>query len=405
MSRAVVVTGIGVVGPAGAGRAAFDTWLATGTVLNQQLDHSAGHHRRGGAREALLVGSLDLSTWVPAMTARRMSPPARYALAAARMAIEDAALSLDHPSLSQAAVMMATAFGPSSFTEKLLGGILREGPEAASPALFTECVANAPAAQIALGCKAHGANVTITQREAGGLLAIAAAAREISLGRTTVALAGAVEEVTPLLHSILDRFTGLARRLPGDVHEVARPFDRRRNGFVVSEGAAVLVLEAESQAKARGAPILARLLGGGSAFDPTAPATSWGDGGSTLAATVLERMTARGLPPDSIERIVSGASGSVRGDRTEAMLVADLNSAINAREVLSPKFLVGEYAGGFVAAAMAIARGCRVASAPNFEVDPELRIVPSECDGSPGRTLIVSTAAGGAAGWLAVEGV
>jgi 3-oxoacyl-[acyl-carrier-protein] synthase II len=405
MNRSVVVTGLGVVGPAGAGRAAFESWLAAGTVLNKEADRSAGHHRSGGAREALLVGALDLTPWVPAMTARRMSPPARYALAAARMALDDASLGLDHPSLSQAAVMMATAFGPSSFTEKLLSGILLEGPETASPALFTECVANAPAAQIALACKAHGANVTITQREAGSLLAVAAAAREIQLGRTTVALAGAVEEVTPLLHAILDRFGALAHRRPGDTHEMARPFDRRRNGFVVSEGAAVLVLEEESQAMERGAPVLARLLAGGSAFDPTAPATSWGRGGADLARTVAAGMAARGLKAGAIERIVTGASGSVMGDRTEAALVAEFPSAINAREVLSPKFLVGEYAGGFIASAMAAARGQRVAVASGFEINPELGLSPGAGGIGPKPTLIVSTAAGGAAAWLVVEGV
>ncbi len=99
-----------------------------------------------------------------------MSPPSKLAVAAARMALRCAGL----PGKDEAgtATVIATAFGPSSYTEALLKQILLEGPEAASPSLFTESVANAPAAQIAIACKARGPSVTVCQREAGPLLAL-----------------------------------------------------------------------------------------------------------------------------------------------------------------------------------------------------------------------------------------
>ena len=151
-------------------------------------------------------------------------------------------------------MVIATAFGPSTNTEALLKQILFEGPEAASPSLFMESVANAPAAQIAIALQARGASLTVCQREAGPLLALGTGAAEIAAGRAGRVLAGAVDEMTPLLHALLDRFGALARA-GADGEELARPFDRRRNGFLAGEGATVAVLEsAGCRSRGRGGP-------------------------------------------------------------------------------------------------------------------------------------------------------
>lgn len=399
-----MITGLGVVSSAGAGREPFERWLASGDCLASAIDRSAGYHRRGGARHALLVGNLNLSTWVPPAVARRMSPPARYAVAAARLALEDAALPSDHPLLGQAAVVMATSFGPSSFTERLLTGMLQDGPEAASPALFTECVANAPAAQIGLSLTARGVNVTITQREAGALLAVVQAAREIELGRTPIALAGSSEEITPLLHALLDRFGALARPLAGEEVERARPFDRRRNGAIAAEGAVVLVLEDAAAAAARGARPLARFVAGGGGFDPSASVSGWGDSGVQLGAALVARMRSLGVDPERIGRWMSGANGSRPGDRAEAALAAARQSAGTVVPLLAPKGIVGEYGPGFLAAGIVAARGGAVASVDGFEADPGLGCQPQGSGGRPALVCMATTSAGGAAAWCVVEG-
>jgi hypothetical protein len=161
-----------------------------------------------------------------------MSPPSKLAVAAARMATAEAGGTAE-AGLTE--VVLATAFGPASFTERLLRGLLAEGPETASPFLFTECVANAPAAQVAIACQARGPNITVTQREAGPLLALGRAAADVATGSVARALAGAVDESPPLVHALLDRYGALSRPT-AEGGEVARPFDRRRSGFYMGEG-------------------------------------------------------------------------------------------------------------------------------------------------------------------------
>jgi 3-oxoacyl-[acyl-carrier-protein] synthase II len=259
----ILLTGLGTIGAWGPGSDRLAAALAGGEALAVEVDRSAGYHRPGGAGRACLVPPGQLGCWLSPGESRRMSPPSKLALAAARMAMRCAGLECGGE--EGAAVVIATAFGPSTNTEALLKQIFRESPEAASPTLFTESVANAPAAQIA-------------QREAGPLIALGRAAGEVAAGRAPRALAGAVDEMTPLLHALLGRFGALSREAG-----VARPFDRRRSGFLAGEGATVVTLETARGLAERGGRALARLLAWGSAFDPTAPTTGWGTGAEALA--------------------------------------------------------------------------------------------------------------------------
>lgn len=396
MSRPILLTGLGTVGAYGCGAESLRRTLAAADPASQlaEVDRSAGYHRTHGARRAFLLGSTRLGEWLTAGEARRMSPPSKLAVAAARMALRCAGLA--DGEFEATSVSLATAFGPSSASEALLKQILCEGPESTSPFYFTESVANAPAAQIAILCRARGPSVTVCQREAGQLIALGQAAGDVAAGKVPRALAGVVEEMTPLLHALLDRFGALAE-------EVARPFDRRRDGFVAAEGATLVVLEPEETALARGGRPLARVLAWGSAFDPTAPRTGWGSGPGQLGRALRRSLERAGLEIGAIDRIVSGASGSVDGDRLEA---AFLRAAWGDRPlppVLVPKATVGEYGGGFLGAAVLAAAGAPFGPTPGFaEPDPELGIIPY--DGAalppPSIVLVTSLAAGGAAAWL-----
>jgi 3-oxoacyl-[acyl-carrier-protein] synthase II len=434
LSREVVVTALGTAGAHGCGRASLERALAAGAPPPAtEVDRGAGYHRPGGARRALLTPVAALAPWLPAAEARRMGPPSRLAVAATRMALADAGLDPALLAGPGTAVVLSTAFGPCSFSEALLRQVLRDGPESASPYLFTESVANAPAAQIAIACGARGANVTLCQREAGPLLAVARGAAEVAAGSAERALVGAVDEMSPLLHAVLDRFGALAggRSRPGR-GEIGRPLDRRRDGVVAADGATVLLLESAAAAARDGRVPLARVCGWGSAFDPSAPPTGWGGGGELLGRALRRLLLRRGAAPEierpgaggplgalaaghgglgalgalgGIDRIVSGASGSRAGDRLEARVLRGAWGAAALPPVLAPKGVTGEYGGGFLAAAVLAAAVAGVAAAPTAgfgEPDPDLGVSPH--DGSPlppPRALLASSlAAGGAAAWL-----
>ena len=397
---AVAVSGLGAVGSFGCGASALAEALRASRLRASEVDRTAGYHLPESARTAALVDAADVSPWVPAALGRRMSPPSKLAVAAARMALDEAGSA---PGLTE--VVLATAFGPSSFTERLLREILAEGPEAASPFLFTECVANAPAAQVAIVCQARGPNVTVTQREAGPLLAMGRAAADVASGSVERALAGAVDEAAPIVHAVLDRFGALSR--PGaEGGEAARPFDRRRSGFVMGEGAAVAVLEDEAAARARGARVLARVRAWGSAFDPSASRVSWGRGHEPLAAALSRMLERAGLRTRDLDLVVSGASGSRAGDRLEAHTLRAAWQGEPLPPVVAPKAVTAEYGGGLLAAAVLAAAGAQFGPTPGFEsFDPDLRVIPHAGGPlrAPRRVLVTSLAAGGAAAWLVLE--
>ena len=395
MRETILLTGLGTIGAWGPGSDRLAAALESGESLAAEVDRSAGYHRSGeAAGRACLVPPGQLGGWLSPGESRRMSPPSKLVLAASRMALRCAGL----PGTGEegTAVVIATAFGPSTNTEALLKQILDEGPEAASPTLFTESVANAPAAQIAIACHATGPSLTVCQREAGPLIALGRAAGEVAAGRAPRALAGAVDEMTPLLHALLDRFGALTREA------VARPFDRRRCGFLAGEGATVVMLETATGLARRGGRALARLLAWGSAFDPTAPPTSWGTGVEALARGLEKTLSRAGLGPGDIDLIVSGASGSREGDRLEAGVLRAVWGSVPLPPVAAPKAVTGEYGGGLLGAAVLAAAGSPLGPTPGFaEPDPELGITPH--DGSPlpppSTVLVTSLAAGGAAVW------
>lgn len=396
----VVVTGLGWVGAHGAGREALARALAAGEPASVEVDRTGGHHRAQGARRAALVPVESLAPLVPAAAARRMSYPSRLAVAATRLALADAGLDEKAPGLEATGIVMATAFGPVRITEQMLDAILHRGPDQASPFHFTESVASAPASQMALACKALGPNVTLTQREAGPLLALGEGARLVERDRVTRALVGAVEEISPLLHALLDRFHVLA--LPeADGSERPRPFDRRRTGLLAGEGATVLVLESAASAAARGAQPLAVVDAAWGGFDPTAPPLDWGHGVDPLATGLARGLSRHGLTAAALDRVVSGASGARRGDELEARV---LRRALGGDPppVLVPKGATGEFSGSALGAAVLAVASAGDWPTPGFaEVDPAFDLAPH--DGSslaPARRILASAlASGGSAAW------
>ncbi|MCG8460428.1 MAG: hypothetical protein MI919_29455 [Holophagales bacterium] len=417
-SRPVAITGYGAVGAFGAGADAIEAAFSGGGPRLTEVDRSAGYHRPGGARHAALVDPACLGPWLTPRQARRMSPPSRFAVVAAELALADAGLGRDEVRGSTA-VVTSTAFGPSSYTEELLRQIFLDQPTAASPFLFTEAVANAPAAQIALVFGARGPNLTVTQREAGPLIALAHGVREVAFGRAERAIVASVDEANPLLHAVLDRFGALAgsRRIahgpttggaPGSATapEVARPFDRRRRGFVLGEGATAVLIEALGPALERGATPIARPAAFTSAFDPSAPRAGYGHGADLLAARLGRDLRRQGQDPAALGLVISGASGSPSGDALEAQVFGALFGRSALPDVLVPKATTGEQGGGLLAGALHAFAGTVWGPTPGFEeADPQLGLVPWSGGSVPraDRVLVSALAVGGSAAWMVLE--
>lgn len=401
----LAITGLGAVGPFGVGAEELERAWRGADPAPVEVDRAAGHHRALGARTALLAGDLDLSAWLTPAQARRMSPPVRQAVAAARGALADAAIdSLEGGDRDATAVVSGTAFGPAWVTEQLLLQILGQGPAAASPALFTESVASAAAGQTAIALGARGPNVALTQREASDLAALAEAARLLRTGAARCAIVVVVDEMTPLLHAVLDRLRALARPDAGGV-ETARPLDRRRCGALASEGAVALVVEPAEVALGRGVAPRAELLAVAGGFDRTAPPWGWGRGAAALGARLARGLERAGVAPEDLAGVVSGAAGSPAGDRLEA---ATLRTALGDRvpPVGAPKGALGAWGGGLLGAAV-VAAGSRdwPATAGFGEADDGCAIAPLAAPATvgDGPVLVSSLASGGAAWWALLD--
>lgn len=396
----VVVTGIGCVGPYGLGLDGLRTAFQSGVPNTIEIDRSAGYHRKASSTQVAATGELDLTEWLSEEAGRRMSMFSQHAVTCARMALHDA--KLDEVPSERTAVTIATAFGPGGFTERLALQVLQKGGKFASPFLFTDCVANAAAGQIAIAIGARGANITICQREAGPLQAIGQAASDLAAGRADVCLAGAIDELQPLSHSILDRFRAVARPRSvagNDRKELPRPFDVHRNGYLAGDGGTVLVLEREAYARARGARILARVGKGVRAFDPTAPRTGHGIGSKDLAARLQQQL---GSQLREIDTVISSASGAKRGDALEAEVLHQ--TLPHGPRILVPKAITGEFGGGTLAAAMLALQGADFARPVGCtEPDPSLNI---SIEGGPVtalRLLCSAHAAGGVSSWITLS--
>lgn len=400
----MAISGVGAIGAWGVGAEALAASWRAGGPAAVEVDRAAGYHRALGARRALLTGAPDLKDYLSPAQARRMSPPARWAVAAARLALADAGLAAVEPAThTHTALVAGTAFGPAWVTEQLLRQIFGPGPEAASPALFTESVASAAASQVALAIGARGPNVALTGREASDLLAWIAGARLVATGAAERALVIVVDEMTPLLHAVLDRFRALARPA-ADGGERARPFDRERSGALGADGAAVFVLERESELRARGTRPLATFAGWARGFDPSAPSWEWGHGEAALAATLASALGRAGLERASIELVLSGAGGARRGDRLEAGVLRALFAGAPP-PVVAPKGALGGWGGGFAAAAALAMAGRAAGPTTGYATpDPRLGVVPVAMPGrSPARALVSSLASGGAAAWVVLD--
>jgi 3-oxoacyl-[acyl-carrier-protein] synthase II len=349
----VAITGVGVLAPGSIGTAAFRTMLREGRTAIAPIDRfetsGLSSHR------AALIRGFQPKDFIAPMKLRRMNMLSRYALAAARMALEDSGL--DPLRRQDAGVAIGTMFGPVQTSVEYMREYVEKGASLAPPQLFAESVANAPGSHVAIEFDLRGFNLTFTQRESSALAAATYAASQIAKGTLPTALIGGVEEINEMVFSVLCRLRALAHET-AEVDEASRPFDRRRNGTVMGEGSAVLVAESASSAAARGARVHAWLSGFGIGRDTTATISDWGTGAAKIARVMAAAIDDAGIQPGAIDAVWASANSSRRGDAVEAEALQMLFGR-DMPPVAATKGYFGEYAGGgsihLAAAVMAMA--------------------------------------------------
>lgn len=370
MPERVVVTGVGVVSPLGPAPA-FWQGLVAGASGVTAIDASGI-----AAIDASGIAAIDGGdTRAPRLEARardwnardhvrpallrRMDRCSQMVVTACRMALADADLTLAGADAEAAGVVLGTAYGNLTESEDFLRGLFAKGPALANPLTFPNLVLNAPTGYVAIDLGIRGPNLTVVRGEVSGEAALALAYDTIVTGQADVLLAGGVDELSPALRQI---HADLHLLSPGNGgrKEWSSPFDRDRNGMVMGEGAAMLLLESETHARARGARLRAELVGHASESMPASP-HDWPTVATAAAARELApalaalgfRSTARG---DGATLVVSCANSTRRLDAVESARLATLLGDGDDRTlVTSLKGAIGELgAAGALGAAAAV---------------------------------------------------
>jgi 3-oxoacyl-[acyl-carrier-protein] synthase II len=370
--RRVVVTGIGVVAPNGVGKEAFWKACINGRSGVRPIRHfDASSHP---VRVAAEVPDFDLSPYLPVQhrkSLKIMGRAARFGVAAAGMAVEDSGLDLSRQNPERVGVVMGTGIVPMDLPDiaPLLAEACREdgrlevsrlgqrGSSALFPLWILKYLPNMTAAHISLVHNAQGPNNTIVTACAAGTQAVGEAFRLVARGDADIVLAGGADSrLDPLLLLAYSALGALSRaeRAP---EEVSRPFDGGRDGFVLGEGAGLLVLEELERAKARGAEIYAEVLGLGSSFDAYAVTKPDPEAGGAARAIKWALDEAK-VNPEDVDYINAHGTSTRLNDQMETMAVKRVfGEGAKALPMSSIKSMVGHLigaAGAVEAAALAL---------------------------------------------------
>lgn len=374
MRERVVVTGMGVVSPVGTGLEAFWSALVAGrSGIGPITRFDASEFATRIAGE---VRDFDPTRYLDKKEARRMDRFTQFAVAAARMALEDAGLGTDGLDRDRVAVILGCGIGGIETLEDQARVLVNRGPGRISPFFVPMMIPNMAAGQIAITFGFRGPNVTTVTACASGANAIGDAFKMIQRGQVDVAVTGGTEApITPLSVAGFCAMKALSTR-NGEPERACRPFDAGRDGFVMSEGAAVLVLEGLSHARRRGARIYAEVLGYGSSCDAyhiTAPDPEGAGAALAMAAALADA----GLGPQDIDYINAHGTSTPLNDRLESLAIKQVfGSRAYEIPVSSTKSMIGHLLGAAgaieaVATILTMVRGVIPPTINYEEPDPE----------------------------------
>ncbi|MEY9997558.1 3-oxoacyl-[acyl-carrier-protein] synthase II [Streptomyces sp. V4I8] len=371
---AIAVTGIGLVSPAGMGRE--ESWrrvcdgLPT-AAADPQLDGLPVSFscRVPGFNAAALLG---------ASKAWRYDRCTQMGLVAAHEAVADAQLAPEAWRHERVAVVVGTAFGGAGTYDEQHCRFLKAGAEGLSPMMLTKYLPNMLAGHIALSLSARGPSQQVSTACASGITAIGTAMAWLRSGVCDIALAGAADAaVTPLLVAAFARIGALSRRNDNPLG-ACRPFDAGHDGFVMGEGAGMLVLERAEDARARGRPGYALLVGYGASCDAHHAVAPHPEGRGAEAA-IRAALADAGADPAEVDHVNAHGTSTPLNDSIESMVISRVLP--QGPSVTSTKGVTGHLLGGAGAVeaaftALTVAR-CLVPPTANLQhIGPEIAIQP-----------------------------
>lgn len=356
MTRAVV-TGLGAITPIGLTAHDFWTSLAagvSGVTRITRFDTSDMPVKIASEVKDFVPGN-----YMDSKEARRMSRFAQFAVAAARLAADDAKLEIGDSERGRAAACIATGSGGAIDTMEEMKVLTERGPSRVSPFYIPVMAPNMGACQVAIQLGLRGPALASVAACASGLYSYIEAKQLIDSGRADIVFAGGTEAALhPLPIAALANMKALSRR-NDEPERACRPFDADRDGFVFGEGAVVFVIESEAHARARGARVYAELMGGGlscDAYHITAPR----EDGTGAAEAMTEALRVAGMQPAEIDYIAAHGTGTPLNDASETVAIKLAFGDEAARlAISSPKSMVGHLLGaagavGALAATLAV---------------------------------------------------
>ncbi|HHT9114863.1 MAG: beta-ketoacyl-ACP synthase II [Planctomycetes bacterium] len=312
--RRVVITGVGAVTPLGLEKKQI--WLAlcegkSGIKPITSFDTSAHEVRFGGE-----VSDFDPTKWFEIKEARRLDRFAQFAVVAAIQAIENAGLKLEGFDQTRIGVVIGSGMGGLLELETQHGILINKGPSRISPFMVPKLMVNAASAQVAIRFGLKGPNYALVTACTTGVNAIGEAVRIIQRGDADIMIAGSSEAViSPLGFAGFSAMKALSTRNDAP-QKASRPFDKDRDGFVISEGAGVIVVEELETARKRGVNIYAEVLGyglNGDAYHIAAPEPN-GNGAMRCMRSALEDAQCNS---EEIDYINAHATSTPIGDNIE----------------------------------------------------------------------------------------
>ena len=344
MNRRVVVTGVGLVTPLATGTE--KTWKAlcegkSGIAPITRFDTSDF-----SVKIAAEVKDFQSDDFLDKKVAKHLELFAQYAVAAAGMALDDADFSVNDSNAENVGVITGCGLGGLPTIEKYHSVMLERGPKRITPFFIPLVIPNMGAGHISIIYGAKGPNLSLTTACAAGTHAVGDAFRVISRGDCDVAITGGSEStICPLAVGGFNSMKALSRR-NDDPAAASRPFDQGRDGFIIAEGAGMLILEEREHARARGARIYAEIVGfglTGDAYHIAAPPAD-GEGGARAMQMAIKDA---GMAPEDFDYINAHGTSTPLNDicETKAIKTVFSNHA-DKLAISSTKSMTGHMLGG-----------------------------------------------------------